>query len=65
LSSSDDNLEEIVDSILKYRVERALSPNKKRFDTEVYKSIATEKTNVQYETLKDYADSNLRYLKVT
>jgi len=64
ISSSSDNIEYLVKSIIKYRNARKKAKNKKTFDREYYIK-QSENTTVKWETLKDYADSNIRYFKIT
>lgn len=64
LSSSDDALDTIIEQINDYRKKREKAVNKKSFDGKYFEEAA-KGTNVKPETLKDYADSNFRYLKAT
>lgn len=64
LTSSDTPLTEIVDRILAFRAEREASTTKRRFDQAALDAAATEHNYVP-ATFKDYADTNLRYLKAT
>lgn len=64
LTSSDTPLAEIVDRILAWRAERVASPTKRRFDQASLDAAAREHGYVA-NTFKDYADTNLRYLKAT
>lgn len=54
----------IVDEILVLREERKKSTRKKQFDRELYESKTT-KAKISAQSIKDYADTNLRYLKAT
>lgn len=54
----------IVDEILVLREERKKSTRKKQFDRELYESKTT-KAKISAASIKDYADTNLRYLKAT
>jgi hypothetical protein len=64
LSSSDDALGTIIEQVYDYRKKREKAVNKKAFDGKYFEETA-KGTNVKAETLKDYADSNFRYLKAT
>ncbi len=64
LTSSDNPLEEIVDSILEFRASREESSNKRRFDQQALDAAAVQHNYVA-GTFKDYADTNFRYLKAT
>ncbi|WP_298691504.1 AlwI family type II restriction endonuclease [uncultured Sulfuricurvum sp.] len=63
-TSTQNNIDEIIQNILTYRTNRAGAVNKKAFDRDMYERMA-EPTTVKGDTLKDYADSNIRYLKAT
>lgn len=60
-STPDDDLGDIVDKILKIRTDRAAATGKKRFDTELYKTIGKDYPK-KSENFKDYGDMNRRYL---
>lgn len=64
LTSSDTPLTEIVDRILAFRAEREASTSKRRYDQTALDAVAAEHDYVA-ATFKDYADTNLRYLKAT
>ncbi|QXA07330.1 AlwI family type II restriction endonuclease [Acinetobacter pittii] len=53
-----------VDEILLLREERQASTRKKVFDRQLYES-KTSKAGISAQSIKDYADTNLRYLKST
>lgn len=63
-TSSSDDINSLVMMILDYRDKRKNAPNKKSFDREFYNTRA-ENLTVVGDTLKHYADSNTRYLKIT
>lgn len=63
-TSSKDDIGDIVDRIEEYRKNRAVASNKKKFDRE-YREECAKPTTVKGDTLQDYADSNIRYLKAT
>ncbi|MBI5741132.1 MAG: AlwI family type II restriction endonuclease [Nitrospirae bacterium] len=64
MTSSDNPLNEVVSSILAFRSDRMHSTNKRRFDQTALNAAAGEHKYVA-GTFKDYADTNLRYLKAT
>lgn len=64
LSSPELGVENIVKNILKLRSARLASPNKRGFDTTEYKK-AGETHDYAPNTFKDYADTNLRYIKAS
>lgn len=64
LSSSDDDLEDIVQNVLDLRTRRLASDNKKKFDA--FERVAAGKLHGYVPgTFNDYADTNFRYLKAT
>lgn len=63
-SSSNDNFEELITSILKYREEKELSQNKKKYYQEFADGMARLHGKAA-ATFRDYADTNFRYLKAT
>ena len=55
-----------VDEIISYRERKHAVPSKRAFDIEYrVEQMANHKVTVQADTLKDYADTNFRYLKAT
>lgn len=64
LTSSDNSPAEVANRILTFRAEREDSPNKRRFDQAALNAAAVDHDYVP-GTFKDYADTNLRYLKAT
>lgn len=70
LTSSDNPIAEVVDSILAFRAGRTAAGNKKRFDGRALLDFAArclKPSGQPYtpQTFKDYADTNFRYLKAT
>ena len=57
-------IEKAVDEILSIRDARKKALSKKRFDKELYES-KSNKAAIKAPSIKDYADTNLRYLKST
>lgn len=57
-------IEKAVDEILSIRDARKKASSKKRFDKELYES-KSNKADIKAPSIKDYADTNLRYLKST
>lgn len=57
-------IEKAVDEILSIRSARKKALSKKRFDKELYES-KSNKAAIKAPSIKDYADTNLRYLKST
>lgn len=73
-STPDDNIEAVTDSILDFRARRIASRGSVRpFDREEYKQavlrndpdVEADKIRTKSQTLDDYADLSLRYLKAT
>ncbi|MCX7093532.1 MAG: AlwI family type II restriction endonuclease [Methylobacter sp.] len=64
LTNGNDDLVEIVGSILALRAHRAASINKRRFDRDA-RDEAAQLHGYMAGTFNDYADTNLRYLKAT
>lgn len=64
VTSSDENMPEIIDKILNLRIRRDAAPNKRRFDAQE-RSFAAETFNYMPQSFNDYADANIRYLKST
>ena len=64
LTSSEDGVENITNSILDFRERREKSSRKRKFDQEALDSAA-ETYDLVSGTFKDYADTNLRYIKAT
>jgi hypothetical protein len=62
--NSMDQIEQAVEEILKYRELREASGDVKRFTRE-YREKVAKRISRKPGTLKDYADSNFRYLKLT
>lgn len=60
----DDDIKEVVNKIQFYREARILAKKKKSFDVDFLKNIASS-IGVKHETLIDYSDLNIRYLKAT
>ena len=64
LTFSYSDINQCVDEILTIRSNRQASSSKKKFDRELYQSKSA-KAEIQAPSIKDYADTNLRYLKST
>jgi len=64
LSDSSSDASIVVDLILAMRAERESAQNKRKFDNDKYDQAA-EGCTTSANTLRDYADSNSRYLKST
>lgn len=64
LSSSDDDLQNIVEQILTLRARREEAPNKRKFDRQE-REAASVVHSYAASTFNDYADTNFRYLKAT
>lgn len=64
LTSSDDDMGEIVDRVLDLRARRQAAPNKRQFDREE-RDAAAALHDYAATTFNDYADTNFRYLKAT
>ena len=64
LSTSADNLAEIVTHVLDLREQRNKSSNKKQFDGQELAAASRQHDYVP-QTFNDYADTNFRYLKAT
>ena len=64
LTSSDDDMETIVDQVLDLRTRRLAAANKKRFDSQA-RDEAAAAHDYAPGTFNDYADTNFRYLKAT
>lgn len=63
--TGSDNIDDAIELIKQYRIDFELSENKSRFRTD-YRIAAAEQCENQSEgTLKDYADTNFRYLRLT
>ncbi|WP_163531440.1 AlwI family type II restriction endonuclease [Halobacillus ihumii] len=60
-----DRIYEIINEIIYYRNERSNSDNKKRFENNFRDNVSQEHGNISSQSLKDYADVNIRYLKLT
>lgn len=60
-----NKINDIVDKIIHYRNLRKQAPNKRSFDIEFRKKSAERQGTVKETTLRDYADVNMRYLKLT
>ncbi len=65
LVTSSQEIEQAVARIALYRDEKSQAANAKRFGEEYRKRVAASLNTQNAETLKDYADSNFRYLKLT
>lgn len=63
-SNADEDINDVVNSILKLRSDREISKNKKAFDRDE-RSKASIKFGYVETTFNDYADTNFRYLKAT
>ena len=61
---SSDNLTDIADRIIALRDERSLADSKRRFDSTKYEEAGAT-AHLQASTIRDYADTNIRYLKAT
>lgn len=64
LTFSYSDINQSVDEILTIRSNRQASLSKKKFDRELYESKSS-KAKIKAPSIKDYADTNLRYLKST
>lgn len=64
LSSKNDGVTTVTDRILDFRANRETASRKRKFDQEAL-DVAANTYNLQSGTFKDYADTNLRYLKAT
>ena len=64
LTSSDEQLADIVAKVLELRARRLASPNKRKFDRQE-RDAAAKIHGYKASTFNDYADTNLRYLKAT
>lgn len=64
LTFSYSDIGQCVDEIFTIRSNRQASSSKKKFDRELYQSKSA-KAEIQAPSMKDYADTNLRYLKST
>lgn len=64
MTSSDDALADIVESVLELRARRLASANKKKFDGNE-RDVAADLHEYKESTFNDYADTNFRYLKAT
>ena len=58
------DMSKVVDSILKIRSERKISPSKREFDKKLIKRLG-EDYNRKLSNFSEYGDMNLRYLKAT
>lgn len=65
LTTGKDHVSFIADTIILLRNQRLASSNKRKFDNEQRQSAAVKHNYQAPETLNDYADTNLRYLKAT
>jgi hypothetical protein len=63
-SNADEDINDVLNSILKLRSDREISKNKKAFDRDE-RSKASIKFGYVETTFNDYADTNFRYLKAT
>lgn len=63
-SSPETGVESVISQILSLREKREASSQKKQFDQELYKRLA-ETYGLAFQTFRDYADVNIRYLKAT
>ena len=64
LTTTEDDMEEIVDQVMDLRAHRLAAINKEQFDREAL-AAATETHGYTANTFNDYADTNFRYLKAT
>jgi len=64
LTFSYSFINQAIDEILTIRSARQVSSSKKKFDKELYESKSS-KAKIKAPSIKDYADTNLRYLKST
>ena len=60
-----NEIDDIVEQIIKLRQQRSIASNKKKFDREKLTEIVQNIGLTAWGTLKDYADTNIRYLKAT
>lgn len=64
LTFSYSDIDQSVDEIISIRASRQSATSKKKFDRELYES-KSEQASISASSIKDYADTNLRYLKAT
>lgn len=64
ISNSNDSIDRIIEKIISLRERKRYATNKKKFDKQEKEKI-TKLTKTTAQTLYDYADTNLRYLKAT
>ena len=60
-----NQMDDIVERIIQLRQQRIVANNKKKFDREKLTEVAHGNGLTTWVTLKDYADTNIRYLKAT
>ncbi|ENM1985253.1 AlwI family type II restriction endonuclease (plasmid) [Acinetobacter lwoffii] len=58
------DIDQAVDEIISIRGNRQVAVSKKKFDRELYQS-KSDQASISASSIKDYADTNLRYLKAT
>ena len=63
-TNSTNEISNIVEKIIALRDERDAAKSKRRFDSKKYEDFA-KTANLQSSTFRDYADTNIRYLKAT
>lgn len=59
------DVNDIISKIIEYRKQRENAPNKKRFDIDYRENSASTYRKVSGNSLRDYSDVNIRYLKLT
>ncbi len=64
MTSSDDDLDKIVEDVLALRLKKESATNKRKFDGE-QREVFNKIYDYTDKTLSDYADTNIRYLKAT
>jgi len=63
-SSSNENIDHLIESIVAFRRDKETANNKKEFYRQYVSKIA-KKYDKAEQTFRDYADTNFRYLKAT
>lgn len=59
------DLDKIVNKLVEYRIQRSLSGNKRNFDRDFREHAAARHGKISANSLRDYADVNIRYFKLT